>query len=143
MLKCDKIYMHGTTDRQVNVEIVIYIQIRKWFFGSIRLNLALKINSKSRNVHFLTTLHHAVLCIFDVKKKSFEYVHLNVKVYWISSQTLILFPMGSGLGVSQPIQTISFQTRIELYGWKLHDNIISTIPHILEKKFHITLSNIG
>ena len=37
-------------------------------------------------------------------------------------------------GISQPIQTISFQTRIELHGWKLYDNIISSIPHILEEK---------
>ena len=42
--------------------------------------------------------------------------------------------MGGGPGVSQPIQTIIFQTRIELHSWKLDDNIISSIPHILEEK---------
>ena len=29
---------------------------------------------------------------------------------------LTLFPMGGGRGVSQPIQTINFQRRIELHG---------------------------
>ena len=46
---------------------------------------------------------------------------------------LTLFPMGGGRGVSQSIQTISFQTRIELHGRKLDDNMVSSIPHILEE----------
>ena len=46
---------------------------------------------------------------------------------------LTLFPMGGGRGISQSIQTISFQTRIELHGRKLDDNMVSSIPHILEE----------
>ena len=41
--------------------------------------------------------------------------------------------MGGGRGVSQSIQTISFQTRIELHGRKLDDNMISSNSHILEE----------
>ena len=41
--------------------------------------------------------------------------------------------MEGGRGVSQFIQTISFQTRIELHGRKLDENMVSSIPHILEE----------
>ena len=50
-----------------------------------------------------------------------------------SGNNLTLFPMGGGRDVSESIQTISFQTRIELHGRKLDDNMVSSIPHILEE----------
>ena len=55
------------------------------------------------------------------------------KVQNSGGPALTLFPMGGGRGVSQSIQTISFQTRIELHGRKLDDNMVSSIPHILEE----------
>ena len=44
-----------------------------------------------------------------------------------------LLPMEGGYGISQPIQPIIFQTIIELHGWKFDENVISSIPHILEE----------
>ena len=45
-----------------------------------------------------------------------------------------LFPMVGGWGISQSIQTISFQASIELHGSKLDDNIIlCTYPTYLER----------
>ena len=46
---------------------------------------------------------------------------------------LTLFPLGGGHGVSLHIQIISFQIWIELHGWKLYDNIISSLLHIWEE----------
>ena len=49
------------------------------------------------------------------------------------SMYLTLFPLGGGHGVSLHIQIISFQIWIELHGWKLYDNIISSLLHIWEE----------
>ena len=46
---------------------------------------------------------------------------------------LTLFPLGRGHGVSLHIQIISFQMWIQLYGWKLYDNMISSLLHIWEE----------
>ena len=48
---------------------------------------------------------------------------------------LTIFPLGGGHGVSLHIQIISFQIWIELHGWKLYDNIISSLLHILRMSF--------
>ena len=46
---------------------------------------------------------------------------------------LTLFPLGGGHGVSLHIQIIIFQIWIELHGWILYDNIISSLLQIWEE----------
>ena len=53
--------------------------------------------------------------------------------YACAQKSLTLFPLGGGHGVSLHIQIISFQIWIELHGWKLYDNIISSLLHIWEE----------
>ena len=54
-------------------------------------------------------------------------------VIWIDTMYINPIPLGGGHGVSLHIQIISFQIWIELHGWKLYDNIISSLLHICEE----------
>ena len=47
---------------------------------------------------------------------------------------LTLFPLGGGQCASLHFQITSFQLGMDLGGWKLDDNVISSIPHVLEEK---------
>ena len=50
------------------------------------------------------------------QKIFYSYSEVGLKSILVIDLPLTLFPMGGGRGISQLIQTISFQTRIELHG---------------------------